>query len=73
VNRSIDPNRVILSLVARGLGDLRESLVFVGGCATGKITPSCEIGITADFYWHCIRIFQEQAGGLTMWALTEKS
>lgn len=37
MNRLNDPNRLILSLVARGLGDLRESLVFVGGCATGLL------------------------------------
>ena len=37
MSRLNDPNRLILSLVARGLGDLRESLVFVGGCATGLL------------------------------------
>ena len=32
-----DPNLAILVPVARALGDLCESLVFVGGCATGLL------------------------------------
>ena len=32
-----DPNRAILLLVAKALGDLREQVVFVGGCATGLL------------------------------------
>lgn len=32
-----DPNLAILIPVAEALGDLRESLVFVGGCATGLL------------------------------------
>lgn len=40
MNRQDDPNRVILSRVARALGDLRESLVFVGGCATGLLVTA---------------------------------
>lgn len=40
MNRPDDPNRVILSRVARALGDLRESLVFVGGCATGLLVTA---------------------------------
>ncbi|MBI3900110.1 MAG: hypothetical protein HY308_17720 [Gammaproteobacteria bacterium] len=32
-----DPNLGILVLVADALGDLRDSLVFVGGCATGLL------------------------------------
>ena len=35
-----DPNRLILSRVARALGDLRESLVFVGGCSTGVLVTA---------------------------------
>lgn len=35
-----DPNRLILSRVARALGDLRESLVFVGGCSTGVLVTT---------------------------------
>jgi len=35
-----DPNREILSLIARGLGDLCEELVFVGGCATGLLVTT---------------------------------
>lgn len=32
-----DPNRAILLLIANALGDLREKVVFVGGCATGLL------------------------------------
>ncbi len=32
-----DPNRAILLLVANALGDLREKVIFVGGCATGLL------------------------------------
>jgi len=32
-----DPNLAILVAVAQALGDLCESLVFVGGCATGLL------------------------------------
>ena len=32
-----DPNRVILLLIAKALGDLREQVIFVGGCATGLL------------------------------------
>lgn len=32
-----DPNLGMLTLVATALGDLRSSLVFVGGCATGLL------------------------------------
>jgi len=32
-----DPNRAILLLVARALGDLCEQVVFVGGCAAGLL------------------------------------
>jgi predicted nucleotidyltransferase len=32
-----DPNRGILLLIANALGDLREKVVFVGGCATGLL------------------------------------
>ncbi len=35
-----DPNRVILSRVARALGDLRDSIVFVGGCSTGLLVTA---------------------------------
>lgn len=35
-----DPNRLILSRVARALGDLRESMVFVGGCSTGVLVTT---------------------------------
>lgn len=40
MSRPGDPNRVIISRVARALGDLRESLVFVGGCATGLLVTA---------------------------------
>lgn len=46
-----DPNRVILCMVARALGDLCEELVFVGGCATGLLVTSVRaqaIRITED-------------------------
>jgi len=36
----LDPNRAMLLRVAQALGDLRESLVFVGGCATGLLVTS---------------------------------
>jgi len=32
-----DPNLLILVPIAQALGDLCESLVFVGGCATGLL------------------------------------
>ncbi|MDP8568148.1 hypothetical protein [Methylophilus aquaticus] len=32
-----DPNRAILLLIANALGDLREKVIFVGGCATGLL------------------------------------
>lgn len=32
-----DPNRELLAEMARALGELRERLVFVGGCATGLL------------------------------------
>lgn len=32
-----DPNRAILLLIANALGDLRDKVVFVGGCATGLL------------------------------------
>ncbi len=35
-----DPNRVILTRVARALGALCDELVFVGGCATGLLVTS---------------------------------
>jgi predicted nucleotidyltransferase len=35
-----DPNRLILSRVARALGDLRDSMVFVGGCSTGLLVTT---------------------------------
>jgi predicted nucleotidyltransferase len=35
-----DPNRLILSRVAWALGDLRESVVFVGGCSTGLLVTA---------------------------------
>lgn len=35
-----DPNRLILSRVARALGELRESVVFVGGCSTGLLVTA---------------------------------
>ena len=39
-----DPNLPILSLIAKSLGDLCESLIFVGGCATGLLltTPRAQ-------------------------------
>ena len=35
--RADDPNLAILTLVAQALGDLKEDLVFVGGCAAGLL------------------------------------
>ncbi|RLA38187.1 MAG: hypothetical protein DRR03_01010 [Gammaproteobacteria bacterium] len=35
-----DPNLAILTLIAEALGELRESLVFVGGCATGLLVTA---------------------------------
>jgi hypothetical protein len=35
-----DPNLEILVLIALALGDLCESLVFVGGCATGLLVTA---------------------------------
>ncbi len=32
-----DPNRAILLLIAKALADLREQVIFVGGCATGLL------------------------------------
>lgn len=37
MNRPLDPNRPILLMIAKALGDLRKQLVFVGGCATGLL------------------------------------
>lgn len=36
----VDPNRAMLLRVAQALGDLRKSLVFVGGCATGLLVTA---------------------------------
>ena len=38
--RPLDPNRAMLLRVAQALGNLRESLVFVGGCATGLLVTA---------------------------------
>jgi hypothetical protein len=35
-----DPNLTVLMPIARALGDLCESLVFVGGCATGLLATA---------------------------------
>lgn len=35
--RPDDPNLPLLTLIAGALGDLREELVFVGGCAAGLL------------------------------------
>ncbi len=35
--RRVDPNRQLLLGVAEALGDLRDELVFVGGCAPGML------------------------------------
>jgi predicted nucleotidyltransferase len=40
VPRPDEANLAIASVVAAALGDLRESLVFVGGCATGLLVTS---------------------------------
>jgi len=44
VFRRDDPNLPILMLIAKALGDLCDSLVFVGGCATGLLltTPRAQ-------------------------------
>jgi len=38
--RADDPNVAQVELVARALGNLRDELVFVGGCATGLLCIS---------------------------------
>ena len=38
--RNNDPNLAILELATRALGDLCDSLVFVGGCATGLLVTA---------------------------------
>lgn len=38
----LDPNLQRVELVAQALGDLREELVFVGGCATGLLCTSVQ-------------------------------
>lgn len=52
-----DPNRQILLLIAKALGDLREQVVFVGGCAAGLlvtiaraqvIRPTNDVDIVAN-------------------------
>lgn len=52
-----DPNRAILLLVAKALGDLCEQVVFVGGCAAGllvtieraqMIRPTDDVDIVAN-------------------------
>ena len=40
--RADDPNVAQVELVARALGDLRDELVFVGGCAAGLLCTSPE-------------------------------
>ena len=44
VFRQDDPNLPILTLIAKSLGTLCDSLVFVGGCATGLLltTPRAQ-------------------------------
>lgn len=49
--RPNDPNLAILVLVAEALGDLREEMVFVGGCAAGLLLTdpaASEIRATKD-------------------------
>jgi predicted nucleotidyltransferase len=57
MNMVSDPNRAILLLVAKALGDLREQVVFVGGCAAGLlvtiaraqvIRPTDDVDIVAN-------------------------
>ena len=38
--RADDPNVAQVELVAQALGDLRDQLVFVGGCAAGLLCTS---------------------------------
>ncbi|MGV3580881.1 MAG: hypothetical protein ACO1N8_01100 [Methylophilus sp.] len=52
-----DPNRAILLIIAKALGDLCEQVIFVGGCATGLlvtipraqvIRPTDDVDIVAN-------------------------
>ncbi len=40
--RNDDPNLVILELATQALGDLCDSLVFVGGCAAGLLVTAAQ-------------------------------
>jgi predicted nucleotidyltransferase len=49
----LDPNLAKVELVARALGDLRDELVFVGGCAAGLLmsgpaTPAARVTYDVD-------------------------
>jgi hypothetical protein len=51
VFNAADPNVPMLELAVHALGDLCESLVFVGGCATGLLLTSVraqQIRVTED-------------------------
>lgn len=51
VSRLEDPNLAMLEIVVHALGDLCESLVFIGGCATGLLVTSVrtqQIRVTED-------------------------
>ncbi len=46
-----DPNLIILEAMVKALGDLRDALVFVGGCSTGLLVTSVQaqpIRVTKD-------------------------
>jgi len=40
VSRLDNPNLAMVEIAAQALGDLCESLVFVGGCATGLLVTA---------------------------------
>ena len=55
--RTDNPNLAILEIAAQALGDLTDSLVFVGGCATGllvtrirayQIRPTEDVDVVAE-------------------------
>jgi hypothetical protein len=51
MNNFTDPNLAILMIVAEALGDLRNDVVLVGGCATGLLVSQVraeEIRVTED-------------------------
>ena len=46
--RPDDPNYEYLLLIADALGDLRDNVVFVGGCTAGLLADSSRTNIVLD-------------------------